>query len=96
MTPDEPEEDVTVPLVIYIGGERRVLGHAVVTSEEVQCFLDESRSAELLEEIREGIREGWLKNLSVQINPPPATPVVRDGHVTWVTDYRKGPTDNGR
>jgi hypothetical protein len=92
MTPDEPEEDVTVPLVIYIGGERRILGHAVITGDEVQCFMDGNNAFGLLE----GIRKGWLTHLSVQINPPPATPVVRDGHVTWVTDYRKGPTDNGR
>jgi hypothetical protein len=92
----EHEEDITVPLVIYIGGERRVIGTAVVTGDEVRCFVDKTRDDEILEELLEEIREGRLTSLSVQINPPPATPVLRAGHVAWVTDYRKGPTDNDR
>lgn len=87
------EEDVTVPLVIYIGGERRIIGHAVVKGGEVRCFVDKTRENEVLEELLEDIREGRLTSLSVEINPPPATPVLRAGHVAWVKDYRKGPTE---
>lgn len=89
MTPDEHEENITVPLVIYVGDERRVIGDAVITGGEVRCFVDKIRGGKILEEIR----EERLTSLSVEINPPPATPVLRDGHVRWVKDYRKGPTE---
>lgn len=91
----EHEEDITVPLVIYIGDERRIVANAVVTGEEVRCFVHESRRGDFLGDIMDWIRREEVNGLSVTINPPPATPLVIDGKVKWVTDYRKGPTDNG-
>lgn len=77
------EEDITVPLVIYIGDERRIVGNAVVTGTEVRCFVHASRSGDVLKWIRERV----ITNLSVTVNPPPATPLVIDGKVKWVKDY---------
>ena len=77
------EENITVPLVIYIGDERKIVGNAVVTGEEIRCFIHESRSDDILD----ALRRGRLTHLSVQINPPPATPLVIDGKVKWVKDY---------
>ena len=75
---------VRVPLVIYIGEERRIIGDAVVKGNEIEAFIDPPKGRTLAKAIEQGV----IDNVSVTFNPPPAVPVLNeDGHVQWRKTY---------
>jgi hypothetical protein len=82
--PRVPSDPVEVPLVIYIGDVRRIIGRAVVTGGEVSAYIDQSLgTADLVSMITDGVIQG----VSVSFNAPPATPVYRDGTIRWEKNY---------
>lgn len=79
-TGDEP---VRVPLVIYFGGERKIVGDAVVTGDKIEAFIDPAKGRNIADAITRGV----IQTVSVQFNAPPAIPVLENGHVRWKKDY---------
>jgi hypothetical protein len=77
------EESIRVPLTIYVGEERRILGHAIVTGNDVQAYYDPVADQPLLQ----AIQHGTIQSVSLQFNAPPAIPVLEDGHVRWKKAY---------
>ena len=75
-----------VPLVIYIGDERRIVGDAVVMPDgQIEAHVDPPKGRHLAELIQNDI----IKNVSVTFNAPPAVPFFDPvtGHVRWKKDY---------
>lgn len=60
---------VRVPLVIYIGGERRIVGSAVVTGKEVECHINPDVNSDILADL---IKKEVIKNVSISFNAIPA------------------------
>jgi hypothetical protein len=82
--PRASSDSVEVPLVIYIGDIRRIIGRAVVTGGEVEAYIDpELGTANLVDMITDGVIQG----VSVTFNAPPATPVYKDGTIRWEKNY---------
>lgn len=50
-----PAEPKKVPLVIYVGGERRIIGTATITDNEVASYIDRDDGQELERLIQSGI-----------------------------------------
>jgi hypothetical protein len=82
--PRAPSDPVEVPLVIYIGNLRRIIGRAVVTGGEVSAYIDPSLGTADLEHM---ITDGIIQGVSVSFNAPPATPVYKDGTIRWEKNY---------
>lgn len=79
-----PDEPVRVPLVIYIGGIKRIIGDALVRGNMVEAYIDPVKGRTL----ERSIIDGTLTTVSIEFNPAPAVPVLNeDGHVTWRKDY---------
>jgi hypothetical protein len=79
-----PKEPVHVPLVIYIGGVRRIIGDATVEGEQVAAHIhDEEPAKELCHLIENGV----IQSVSVAFNAPPSTPVWKDGSIRWEKNY---------
>jgi hypothetical protein len=75
--PDNNEPFKTVPLAIYVGGTRRIIGTATVIGEEVTCWIDEdSESANLSQMITAGIIDDVTLSFKI---PPPVGPRGLDG-----------------
>lgn len=74
-----PDTQLRVPLVIYIGSKRRVVGDAVVRGNNIEAFIDPVKGRTL----ERAVIDGTLQNVSVELNPAPAVPVLEDGHVHW-------------
>jgi hypothetical protein len=78
------EEPVYVPLTIYVGNDRRIIGDARVVGNRVEAVIHPKPGEELFQLAREGI----IQSVSVAFNAPPATPIVEDGkHIRWVRNY---------
>jgi hypothetical protein len=79
-----PDGPVKVPLTIYIGEERRIIGEAVVTGNKVEAYIVPA-DGDVLPRL---VNDGTVQNVSVSFNEPPATPIVDDnGHIRWRKDY---------
>jgi hypothetical protein len=78
-----PEEPVHVPLVVYVGDEKKVIGDAVVKGDQISAFI-EPAVGECLEKLLE---HGVIQNISVTFNAPPSVPILRDGTIRWVKSY---------
>jgi hypothetical protein len=78
---------VHVPLVVYIGNQRRILGEAVVTGDGIEAYIAEENHGDAVRFLVEMITHGVIQNVSVTFNAPPAIPVYKDGNITWVKNY---------
>lgn len=77
-------EPVRVPLTIYIGEERHILGEAVVIGNHVKAYVLPGIGRELGDLVRNGL----IQNISVAFNAPPATPkITPEGRIKWVQNY---------
>lgn len=77
-------EPVRVPLTIYIGEERHILGEAVVVGNHVSAYVLPGIGKTLGDLVQNGL----IQNVSVAFNAPPATPVVTEaGTIKWVRNY---------
>jgi hypothetical protein len=75
-----PEEPVYVPLVIYIGEDRRIIGDARVTGNRVECYIHPDPGNDLCEMVRKGV----LQTITVSFDAPPRTPVLEGEHIRWM------------
>ena len=78
---------VHVPLTVYIGDERRIIGEAVVTGNQIEAYIDQGSHPESTGLLCRMIQDGIIQDVSVTFNAPPATPVCRDGSIRWVRNY---------
>jgi hypothetical protein len=77
-------EPVRVPLTIYIGEERHILGEAVVVGNHVRCYILPGIGKDLGDLVQNGL----IQNVSVAFNTPPATPKITPaGRIKWVRNY---------
>jgi hypothetical protein len=83
--PGLPEhQPVRVPLTIYIGEERHILGEAEVVGNQVFAYVLPGIGRDL----GDLIRNGSIQNMSVAFNTPPSTPKVTDGgRIRWIRNY---------
>jgi hypothetical protein len=75
-----------VPLVIYIGDERKIVGDAVVRQDGIiEAHVDPPKGRHLAELVTIGM----IRDVSVTFNAPPAVPILDPdtGHVRWKKDY---------
>jgi hypothetical protein len=78
------EGAIKVPLTIYIGEERRIIGDAVLTPDGIiQGYVTPQRDRIL----RDLLDDGVVQSVSITFNAPPAIPVFKDGTVRWVRNY---------
>lgn len=77
------DKPLKVPLVLYIGEERKIIGEAVVTGDEITAYVTPQRDHIL----RDLIENDVIQSVSVTFNAPPAIPVFKDGTVRWVRHY---------
>ncbi len=77
------EEPIRVPLVIYIGDERKIIGEADVVGDKVTGYID----PQLGKDLGSLVNDGTIQNVSVAFNAPPSTPVCRDGRIKWIRNY---------
>lgn len=75
---------VKVPLVIYIGEERRIIGEAIVVGNRVEAYITPADEPEVLCRM---VENGLIQNVSVAFNAPPAIPVGENGDIRWVKNY---------
>lgn len=77
-------EPVRVPLVIYVGDDRRIVGDAIVKGNEIEAFIEPAKGRDLVRLVQ----DGTINSVSVTFNAPPAIPVLgENGHVRWKKDY---------
>jgi hypothetical protein len=77
-------EPVRVPLTVYIGEERHILGEAVVVGNHVKAYILPGVGKDLGDLVQNGL----IQNVSVTFNAPPATPVLTEtGTIKWVKHY---------
>lgn len=90
--PDIPKQPTPgdrrmVPLTVYIGGIRRIIGEAVIEDDgRFEAYLDPK--TEIGDALVDLVQSGVLQTASLAFNAPPATPVVdNEGHVEWHKNY---------
>lgn len=77
-------EPVRVPLTVYIGEERHILGEAVVVGNHVKAYVLPGIGKDLGDLVQNGL----IQNISVAFNAPPATPILTEaGRIKWVRNY---------
>lgn len=77
-------EPVRVPLTVYIGDERHILGEADVVGNKVTAYILPGIGRELGDLVTNGL----IQNISVAFNAPPATPkITPEGKIKWVRNY---------
>ncbi len=79
----DTEQPIRVPLVIYIGNERKIIGEADVVGEQVTGYID----PRLGKDLGSLVDDGTIQTVSVAFNAPPSTPVFRDGRIKWIRNY---------
>lgn len=89
--PDIPKQPTAgdrrrVPLEVYIGGIRRIVGHAEIEGDRIDAYIDPK--ADIGQILVDLVTDGIIQTVSVAFNAPPATPVVdKDGRVNWHKNY---------
>lgn len=81
--PPNGSEEVHVPLVIYIGDERKIIGEARVIGNCVEAYIIPADGNDLARMVTNGI----IQDVSVSFNAPPAVPVDENGHIRWLKTY---------
>jgi hypothetical protein len=74
-------EPVTVPLVIYIGDERRIIGEANVVCGVVEAHIHPATEGS--KDLADLITGDVIRSVSLTFNAPPALPFFEDGRVKW-------------
>jgi hypothetical protein len=89
--PDIPKQQTAgdrrrVPLTVYIGGIKRIVGNAEVEGDQINAYIDPK--ADIGKALIDLVNNGVLQTVSIAFNAPPATPVVdKDGQVQWHKNY---------
>jgi hypothetical protein len=89
--PDIPRQPTAgdrrrVPLTVYIGGIKRIVGYAEVEGDQINAYIDPK--ADIGQILVNLVTDGVIQTVSVAFNAPPATPVVgKDGQVNWLKNY---------
>jgi hypothetical protein len=84
----KPGDRRRIPLTIYIGGVRRIIGEAVLEDDgRVECYIDPK--ADLGDALIDLVQSGVLQTMSLAFNAPPATPRVdpKSGRIDWLKNY---------
>lgn len=83
-----PGDRRMVPLTIYIGGVRRIIGEAVLEDDgRVEAYIDPSKT-EIGKALVDLVQTGVLQTCSIAFNAPPATPRIKaDGNIDWIKNY---------
>jgi hypothetical protein len=90
-TPDIPKQPTAadrrrVPLTVYIGGIKRIVGYAEVEGDQINAYIDPK--ADIGQILVDLVTDGVIQTVSVAFNAPPATPVIEDGgRVIWRKNY---------
>lgn len=82
------EDRRRVPLTIYIGGVRKIIGFAVVEDDgKVEAWIDPK--AEIGDALIDLVQSGTVQTMSLAFNAPPATPRVNQetGQIDWLKNY---------
>lgn len=78
-----------VPLTVYIGGVRRIIGVAVVENDGgVEAYIDPK--ADYGQALIDLVQGGVLQTMSLAFNAPPATPYIDPNdpeHIQWLKNY---------
>ena len=75
-----------IPLTVYIGGVKRLVGVAVMEGDEVEAYIDPK--ADIVEALVDLVSSGVLQTVSIAFNAPPATPVINnEGQINWHKNY---------
>jgi hypothetical protein len=75
-----------VPLTVYIGGIKRIVGVAVLEGDQVDAYIDPK--ADLAQALIDLVSSGVLQTVSIAFNAPPATPVINnEGQINWHKNY---------
>lgn len=87
------EDRLTVPLTVYIGGKRRIIGTARVEGDQIEAYINpksylDPEASNAGQELLQLIIDGVIMDVSIAFNAPPATPVVtKDGKIDWLKNY---------
>lgn len=94
MTSEEPREvvlkwgdkPVTVPLVFYIQGEKKIIGTATVkVTGEVDAFIDETRGHDFGQSLSFFVEAGFVEEIALTLRSRPAMPAMGD----WRNNQKK-------
>ena len=83
-----PGDRRRVPLTVYIGGIRRIIGEAVVEDDgRIEAYIDPK--ADIGQALVDLVQEGVLQTVSIAFNAPPATPRIdpETGAISWHKNY---------
>jgi hypothetical protein len=80
---------VHVPLQLYIGNQRKIVGEAVVTESGIEAYIDSASYRETAEILYEMITDGVIQGVSVSFNAPPAIPMYENGTIRWMKPSEK-------
>jgi len=89
--PDIPKQSTPgdrrrVPLTVYIGGIKRIVGYAEVEGDQIEAYIDPK--ADIVQALLDLVADGVIQTVSIAFNAPPATPVIDDGgRVIWHKNY---------
>jgi len=78
------EDDQRVPLVIYFGEERHVIGEAIVRRDGTAEVSVNSNAGPDLAEL---LQSGAVRGVCFSVHPDIPPPVYRDGTIRWERDY---------
>ena len=78
-----PDTPIHVPLTVYVGDNKKIVGDAVIEGNMVEAHIDN----ELGKELAHFVETGIIQSVSVAFNAPPAIPLLRDGTIRWVKNY---------
>lgn len=88
--PKQPnrEDRRKLPLTVYIGGVRRIIGEAVIEDDgRVEAYIDPK--ADIGQALINLVTDGVLQTVSIAFDAPPATPRINpdNGHIDWLKNY---------
>ena len=82
-----PGDRRKLPLTVYIGGVRRIIGEAVIEDDgRVEAYIDPK--ADIGQALINLVTDGVLQTVSIAFDAPPATPAIdTDGRIKWLKNY---------
>jgi hypothetical protein len=84
-----PGDRRKLPLTVYIGGVRRIVGEAVIEDDgRVEAYIDPK--ADIGQALIDLVTDGVLQTVSIAFDAPPATPWIdpKDPeHIQWLKNY---------
>jgi hypothetical protein len=80
------DDRFTVPLTVYIGGVRRIIGTARVEGDQIEAYIDPKEHVG--KALTDLIANDVIRDVSIAFNAPPATPRINpEGQIDWLKNY---------